>query len=245
VDGGGGTVSTGSVATSTDPVETSVTVPAGTGGGTVTIDEIVPTETPPSGFAFVGQQVNISANISPPAATAENPLVLTFNVHSSIAGTDPDAVKIFKASVLVEACTEADATPDPCVGSRTLVGDNIEIVVRTSTASIWNFGQSDGDGDGVPDARDNCIMLSNPYQDDSDGDLCGNRCDADYDQDNVISISDFAAFRTCFIGNVPGVCDHVPEDLDGAISIQDFSAFRQQFVAGVPGPGQSAACNGL
>ncbi len=94
------------------------------------------------------------------------------------------------------------------------------------------------------DDVDNCINAPNPDQDDSDGDLCGNRCDADYDQNNVVSIVDFAAFRDCFKGAVQGVCDHAPETLDEIISIQDFGIFAQQFLAGVPGPGQSAACDG-
>ncbi len=97
----------------------------------------------------------------------------------------------------------------------------------------------------MPDAVDNCITAPNPDQDDSDGDLCGNRCDADYDQDNRVGILDFSTFSSCFNGAVQGICDHTPESLDGAISIEDFGAFRQQFLAGVPGPGQSAACDGL
>jgi hypothetical protein len=98
----------------------------------------------------------------------------------------------------------------------------------------------------VPDNSDNCITAPNPNQDDSDGDLCGNRCDADYNQDSEVSILDFATFRTCFNGAVQGICDHATEeDLDGIISIQDFGIFRQQFLARVPGPGQSALCNGL
>jgi hypothetical protein len=215
-------------------------VPAGTAGGTVTIDEIGPTETPPSGFTFVGQQVNITA----PAASTVDPLVLTFNLHSSIAGTDPNAVEVFKASVLVAACTGAGATPDPCVGSRILNGDEIQIVILTSTASPWNFGRSDGEGDGVPDAADNCIAVSNSGQVDSDGDLCGNQCDADYNQDSVISVVDFGIFQACFTGAFQEICDQAPDPLDGVISVKDFGIFRQQFVAGIPGPGQSAACNG-
>jgi hypothetical protein len=106
----------------------------------VVISEIEPTGTPPSGFSFVDQQVNITA----PDGTVANPLVLTFNLHSSIAGTDPNAVEIFKAAVLVGACTGVGATPDPCVESRVLVGDNIQIVIRTSTASSWNFAPEPG-----------------------------------------------------------------------------------------------------
>jgi hypothetical protein len=96
----------------------------------------------------------------------------------------------------------------------------------------------------VPDVADNCITDPNPNQDDSDGDLCGNQCDADYNQDSVISILDFGVFQTCFTGTVLGICDHAPEILDGVSSILDFGVFQRQFVAGVPGPGQSAACDG-
>jgi len=213
--------------------------------------------TPPPGFTFLNQQANITA----PDASVENPLIITFNLHTSIAGTDPNAIQIFKSGVLIGACAGPGATPDPCVESRALIGDNIRIVIRTSTASPWNFGQStatptptatptatptpeDGDGDGVPDVVDNCIDAVNPDQDDSDGDLCGNRCDADYNEDGLISILDFGTFRACFTGDVQAICDHAPEILDGLISILDFGVFRQQYVAGVPGPGQSAACDG-
>jgi len=206
----------------------------------VEIAETAATEIPPSGFAFVGQQVDITA----PTASTVDPLVLTFNLHSSIAGTDPNAVEIFKDGVLVGACMGAGAVPDPCVESRILNGDDIEIVIRTSTASLWNFGLTDGEGDGVPDAADNCIAVSNSGQVDSDGDLCGNQCDADYNQDSVISVADFGIFRACFTGAFQEICDQAPDPLDGVISVADFGIFRQQFVAGAPGPGQSADCNG-
>jgi len=104
---------------------------------------------------------------------------------------------------------------------------------------------TDSDGDCVPNDVDNCITAPNPNQDDSDSDLCGNQCDADYNQDSLVSILDFGTFRSCFGGAIQPVCDHAPEILDGVISIQDFGVFRQQFTVGVPGPGQSAACDGL
>jgi hypothetical protein len=93
------------------------------------------TETPPSGFNFLGQQVDIIA----PDGTVANPLVLTFSLFAP--GMDPSEVEIFKAGVLVGSCVAAGANPDPCVESRTPQGaDNSLIVVRTSTASPWNFG---------------------------------------------------------------------------------------------------------
>jgi subtilisin family serine protease len=141
--------------------------------------------------------------------------------------------------VLKEALL-ASTDPLPSLAGVTVSGG------RLNAASALNAvpTATDSDGDGVPNDVDNCLTVPNPGQDDSDGDLCGNRCDADYNQDSLMSILDFGAFRSCFTGAVQEVCDHAPETLDGFISIQDFGIFRQQFVAGVPGPGQSAACDG-
>ena len=112
-----------------------MTVPPGTGGGEVVISESGITETPPSGFSFLGQQVDITT----PDGTVAKPLVLTFSLFAP--GMDPNDVEIFKAGVLVGPCVAAGANPDPCVESRTAQGaDNIVIVVRTSTASPWNLG---------------------------------------------------------------------------------------------------------
>jgi uncharacterized protein (TIGR03790 family) len=45
----------------------------------------------------------------------------------------------------------------------------------------------DRDGDGVRDARDNCLLLPNADQRDTDGDGYGNLCDADFDGDGRVS----------------------------------------------------------
>ena len=48
----------------------------------------------------------------------------------------------------------------------------------------------DSDGDGVPDDTDNCPMVSNPDQLDTDMDGIGNTCDADDDNDGVADTMD-------------------------------------------------------
>jgi hypothetical protein len=140
---GGGTVSTDTEAdgaTTRDSVETTVTC---ANAGTVSIVERSITQSPPTGFAFLGQEVIIQA----PDGTAANPLQIKFQLDASIIpeGQDQNTIHIFKDAVQVAECSDASGTasPDPCVSKRELLADgDVEITVLTSTASLWNFGVS-------------------------------------------------------------------------------------------------------
>jgi len=89
----------------------------------------------------------------------------------------------------------------------------------------------DTDGDTVDDAIDNCTLVQNTDQRDTNGDGFGNICDADLDQDNLVGFSDFSLFRAVF-----GTADPDADlDGDGLVGFSDFSIFRAAF-GGVPGP---------
>jgi len=49
---------------------------------------------------------------------------------------------------------------------------------------------TDGDANGVPDARDNCPVVANADQANTDGDAQGDACDPDDDNDGALDGSD-------------------------------------------------------
>jgi aminopeptidase N len=77
-------------------------------------------------------------------------------------------------------------TTEPLVG---LIFDDLEWILRGAATLIT---LADGDSDGVPNGSDNCPAVSNPAQEDTDGDLLGNACDDDDDGDSLIDILDCA-----------------------------------------------------
>jgi Thrombospondin type 3 repeat len=90
----------------------------------------------------------------------------------------------------------------------------------------------DSDGDGFPDGIDNCTLVANPTQLDTDGDGYGNACDADLNNDGNVNFSDLALFRAAF-GTV-----NANADLNGSagvVNFTDLAIFRALF-GKAPGP---------
>lgn len=126
-------------ATPSSPVAAGVAVPATGSGGSVSIVVTSSVATAPTGYDFVGKTVVVEA----PAATAEDPLSLTFRIDPSALppGVDASSVVIQRDGIPIGACLAPNdpvAAPDPCVKSRsTLPEGDVELVVLSSHASTW------------------------------------------------------------------------------------------------------------
>jgi hypothetical protein len=91
----------------------------------------------------------------------------------------------------------------------------------------------DDDGDGVPNAADNCLEVPNPDQRNTDEDRFGNICDGDLDDSfGNVNFADLSLFRATF-----GTAN---EDADfdgsgGVVNFADLAIFRTLF-GRPPGP---------
>lgn len=102
----------------------------------------------------------------------------------------------------------------------------------SSTTRRYNLTVApDIDNDGVPDASDNCLTVANTDQRDTDVDGFGNMCDADFDNNNSVNLSDFSVFRSVFGQPMPLSPEAENADFngDGVVNLTDFSRFRALF----------------
>lgn len=101
-------------------------------------------------------------------------------------------------------------------------------------ADEFAFGRApdlDTDNDGLLDNEDNCTLVPNPDQRNTDGDRYGNICDPDFDNNEFVGGPDFVYFRSRLQTADPDA------DLngDGIVNFGDFQIMRPYF-GGPPGP---------
>jgi hypothetical protein len=81
---------------------------------------------------------------------------------------------------------------------------------------------------------DNCLDVHNPGQDDTDGDDCGNLCDADYDNNGTVGFPDFGQFVAAFGTGDTEKC-HVEPISGCTVGFPDFGFLVSSFGT-APGP---------
>ena len=91
---------------------------------------------------------------------------------------------------------------------------------------------ADADSDGVLDTQDNCSVIPNPGQIDSDGDGFGNRCDPDFDNNGSVNFVDIAYFRDRFLSND----SHADLNGDSVVNFADY-VIMVSYMFLPPGPG--------
>lgn len=102
--------------------------------------------------------------------------------------------------------------------------------------SIVDAGESnplnpDTDGDGVKDGYDNCTLVANANQRDTNGDGYGNVCDPDLNNDGLVDNADLAIMKLRFYSHDPDA------DLngDGLVNFGDLAILKAYF-GKKPGP---------
>jgi len=101
---------------------------------------------------------------------------------------------------------------------------------------VTGWRAKDTDGDGVLDAQDNCTLLANPTQCNSDNDAFGNRCDADLNNNNFTNAQDTTLFRLQ-LGrpSSPPAYNAADFNCNGFVNAQDTTLLRQRLGL-PPGP---------
>ena len=97
------------------------------------------------------------------------------------------------------------------------------------TISIGEFDATDGDG--VPDELDNCTIIPNWCQRDTDGDFYGNYCDPDLNNDEIVQAADLALFKPLFFTDDPDA----DFNGNGIVNAEDLVILKQFFFK-PPGP---------
>jgi hypothetical protein len=126
------------------------------------------------------------------------------------------------------------------VGQRRLTNNAAD-----DTASAWQPMAADCDLDSVANAVDNCSLLANATQLDSDGDGYGNACDAELNNSALVTTADFGLLRSVLNQTAASSPMAAAADLSGSgtVTTADFAILRP-LLNTAPGP-SGYVCAGI
>lgn len=104
--------------------------------------------------------------------------------------------------------------------------------------AITNYGSIDSDADGRLDLADNCLLVANPDQRDTNGDGIGNLCDPDVNNNCSVNLADLAIYKANFFA--VGDLD-TDNDGDGRTNFTDLN-IAKAYMFDAPGPGLPGSC---
>lgn len=96
---------------------------------------------------------------------------------------------------------------------------------------VGPFDPLDRDGDGVANTNDNCTLVPNRAQRDTDGDGFGNYCDPDFDGNLTVNVLDLFYMKSNYLTTDP----HTDLNGDGIVNTSDLFILKNMFL-GQPGP---------
>lgn len=120
---------------------------------------------------------------------------------------------------------------DPCSNKVIQVGPTLD-GTPTTVPGPGASGLADTDGDGITNDMDNCSLIPNSDQRDTDSDGFGNICDTDVSNDGEVTFNDFNRFQIVWQTGDPDS----DFDGDGVVSFSDFNIFVIRW-GQPPGPG--------
>jgi hypothetical protein len=165
--------------------------------------------------------------------TAVNPTGTGVTFSTYLGGTGVDEGRAIArdaaGNIYLTGDTTSTAFPTRNPLRGTILGASDAFITKIDTVAT-----TDTDSDGVGDTTDNCKLVANANQRDTNGDGYGNICDPDFNGDGTVNINDFNRLKARL--NITPVVD-IDTDLDGngAVNINDFNRLKS-FLGKPPGP---------
>ena len=186
------------------------------------------------------QSDNIKYVVGTPVTTVINLLDWDESEGPSPLATSKGWVDV-TANEFVTVAGEANGVPYTTNGLPMTSDFDLAVYVKgdAKSTAVYNaqliieYGDQvvDTDGDGVPDNADNCTLVFNPDQRDTDGDNYGNICDPDFNQDLIVNATDLIYLKSNFFTTDPDA----DLDGDGVVNSIDLAILRS-FYFKPPGP---------